>query len=294
MPLSNHPNVLSGGNAGLTNSGGTVIGGTIAATQVAYGSAANTIKGEAAFVYDETADTLSVGVVAIAGQTGTGVIRLPAATTSAGGITFGDVNLYRTGAGLMNYFSSGNMIFGIDGASSNTSGFVLYRSGAEGSRIVHSASSTLAISSVGAITLATNGSPGGTTAITLDSSQNATGVGYLQGSQVRVQAKTQAASPYSVSATTDNRNVFTNEGASSLVTFNLPTASSNLDYTFVVQDADGIRVVANTGDTIRIAGSVSASAGRIDSTTIGSSIRLVAINATEFIAVAVSGTWSVT
>jgi hypothetical protein len=138
------------------------------------------------------------------------------------------------------------------------------------------------------------GTVDGGTALTLDTSNNATGVGYAQGWQQRVQAKTQAASPYSVSATTDNRNAFTNEGTTALVTFNLPTAAANLVYEFVVQDTDGIRVVANTGDTIRLAGSVSAAAGRIDSTTIGSTVRLLAINATEWVATAINGTWTVT
>jgi len=93
---------------------------------------------------------------------------------------------------------------------------------------------------------------------------------------------------------TDSGKVYTNEGATSSVTFNLPSAAANLTYTFIVQDTDGLSVVANTGDTIRIAGSVSASAGNISNTTIGSSVALVAINATEWIAISVIGTWTVT
>lgn len=92
----------------------------------------------------------------------------------------------------------------------------------------------------------------------------------------------------------ESRGTFTNEGATALTQNTLPGAAKGLTYTFIVQDADGIRVVAGSGDTIRIAGSVSAAAGRIDSTTIGSTVTLVAINATEWVAVSVNGTWVVT
>jgi hypothetical protein len=95
-------------------------------------------------------------------------------------------------------------------------------------------------------------------------------------------------------ATTDSDTVYTNEGASARVDVNLPTATSQLTYTFVVQDADGFRIIANSGDTIRIGDSVSTGAGRIDATLIGSTVVLVAINATEWIAIAFTGTWSVT
>lgn len=120
-----------------------------------------------------------------------------------------------------------------------------------------------------------------------------TDAGALEGLQVTVTPKTQAASPYTVT-NGDSGKVFTNEGASAGVTFNLPTAIAGLEYTFVVQDADGLTVVANAGDTVRIAGAVSATAGNSASTTIGSTVRFVAINVTEWISVATNGTWIVT
>ena len=55
-------------------------------------------------------------------------------------------------------------------------------------------------------------------------------------------------------------------------------------YTFIVQDGDGIQINAATGDTIRIAGTVSNSGGFVSSTTIGDVLELVAINATEWMA----------
>lgn len=103
----------------------------------------------------------------------------------------------------------------------------------------------------------------------------------------------QASSPVTVNSS-DSGKVYTNEGATGEIVFNLPTAAANLFYTFVVQDSDGVEVVANTGDTIRLAGSVSASAGKIESATIGSSVTIIAINATEWVAMALMGSWTVT
>lgn len=101
-----------------------------------------------------------------------------------------------------------------------------------------------------------------------------------------------SATPYSVLASESGR-TFTNEGAAAQIVFNLPPAAVGLAYTFIVQDADGIQVVANTGDTVRIAASVSAAAGSATSTTIGSTVTFVAINATEWISVATNGVWVV-
>lgn len=86
--------------------------------------------------------------------------------------------------------------------------------------------------------------------------------------------------------------LYTNEGAASRVDTTLPTAEAGVAYTFVVQDADGVRVTAAAGDTIRIAGTVTAAAGYIESATIGNTVTLVAINATEWVATASHGTWT--
>lgn len=95
-------------------------------------------------------------------------------------------------------------------------------------------------------------------------------------------------------AHTDSWTAFTNEGATTLINFSLPSAAAGMQYTFIVQDADGIQVDAAGGDTIRIAGSVSAAAGNIASTTIGSTVTLLAINVTEWIAISSLGSWTVT
>lgn len=105
-----------------------------------------------------------------------------------------------------------------------------------------------------------------------------------------VQAKTTA---YTVVTADSEDRVFTNEGATASVNFTLPSAAANLIYTFYVQDADGVQVTAAAGDTIRIGASVSAAAGNISAVTIGNSVTLVAINATEWVAISVIGTWVV-
>lgn len=90
----------------------------------------------------------------------------------------------------------------------------------------------------------------------------------------------------------DSGTVFTNEGSSAKNYHSLPTAVANLHAEWIVQDADGIRIVAAAGDTIRVKDKVTATAGYIESTTIGSIVRLVCINATEWIAMEIGGTWT--
>jgi hypothetical protein len=111
---------------------------------------------------------------------------------------------------------------------------------------------------------------------------------YSLGTDVTAQSST----PLSLTAA-DSGKVYTNEGASAQIVFNLPAAAVDLNYTFIVQDADGIQIVAATGDTIRIAASVTPAAGNISTTTIGNTVKLIAINATEWIAVFYVGTWTV-
>lgn len=70
-----------------------------------------------------------------------------------------------------------------------------------------------------------------------------------------------------------------------------PTVGTH--YTLVVMDADGGRLTANTGDTIRLSTAVSASAGNVRSTTIGSTLTVVAVSATSWVATSITGTWEV-
>ena len=108
-------------------------------------------------------------------------------------------------------------------------------------------------------------------------------------------ALTPTSSPGTVGVTAAQTGLtFANDGASALVTFTLPTAAAGLRYTFVVTDADGLKALAASGDTIRLGASVSGAAGFATSTTIGDVLTLVAVNDTEWIATAYAGTWTVT
>jgi hypothetical protein len=84
---------------------------------------------------------------------------------------------------------------------------------------------------------------------------------------------------------------FTNEGAAGAISFTLPSASINLIYTFINQTGNQLDIIAGSGDTIRSGLNVSAAAGTISTFDIGSSITLVAINSTEWIATSSNGTW---
>lgn len=90
----------------------------------------------------------------------------------------------------------------------------------------------------------------------------------------------------------DYLTTFTNEGATASVPFTLPSAVKDLQYSFYVQDADGLSIIAGAGDTIRNSADVTPTAGNLSSTVVGSGITLIAINATEWVAVTgASGTW---
>jgi hypothetical protein len=81
-----------------------------------------------------------------------------------------------------------------------------------------------------------------------------------------------------------------NEGASTMPVLTLPSASAGRTYTFVVGDAVGIRARALAGDGIRLAGAVSSAGGYVQSTTVGDALTLVAVNESEWVAVALVGT----
>lgn len=108
-----------------------------------------------------------------------------------------------------------------------------------------------------------------------------------------IEANTAGSGAPNVLTSVESRTVLTNEGAVAQNYHTLPTAAAGLEFEFVVQDSDGIRVVASSGDTIRDGATVSAAAGFIQSTTVGSTLRLLAINATEWIVMSKQGTWTI-
>ena len=122
-------------------------------------------------------------------------------------------------------------------------------------------------------------------------SNASTGAGRLLTAKL-VEANTAGSGAPNVLAATESGTVLTNEGTTAKNYHTLPSATAGLVFQFVCQDADGIRITANTDDTIRVIDKVTAAAGYIESTTIGSVVTLVAINATEWIATSIHGVWT--
>lgn len=108
-----------------------------------------------------------------------------------------------------------------------------------------------------------------------------------------VEANTADSASPNLLAATESRKVLTNEGATAENYHTLPAAAAGLDFEFICQDADGIRITAAAGDTIRDVSTVSATAGYIRSSTVGSVVRLKAVNATEWFVVYKQGTWTI-
>ena len=91
----------------------------------------------------------------------------------------------------------------------------------------------------------------------------------------------------------DSGKVFTNEGTSADVQFNLPAAAAGLTYTFIQQDSVDLVKIQTTGDdTIRDGSVVTAAPGYIKSTARGDTVTLVAINATEWLVTYGTGNWT--
>jgi hypothetical protein len=119
-----------------------------------------------------------------------------------------------------------------------------------------------------------------------------TGMGSLLTKRV-IEANTAGSGSPNILLVTESNKLLTNEGTTAENYHTLPSAAAGIEYVFACQDGDGIRITANTGDTIRLDGLVSASAGFIRSSVIGSAVILTAINVTEWVAISVVGTWSI-
>jgi hypothetical protein len=123
-----------------------------------------------------------------------------------------------------------------------------------------------------------------------DAAGNGT-LSWAVGASKSITVTPKATTPITVNTSTDVGSAFTNEGASAQIVFNLPAAAAGLTYTFIVQDVDGIQVVGNGTNTIRLSSAVSSAGGTATSIAIGSVLTLVAINASEWVATSITGTW---
>lgn len=108
-----------------------------------------------------------------------------------------------------------------------------------------------------------------------------------------VEANTAGSGSPNILVANESRTLLTNEGTTAENYHTLVTAAAGYSFTFYCQDSDGIRIVANTGDTIRLAGNVSAAAGFVRSVVIGSSVTLESISAAEWVATSIVGTWTI-
>ena len=95
-------------------------------------------------------------------------------------------------------------------------------------------------------------------------------------------------------ASADDAARFDNAAASGSVIFTLPTSPSAGDnWCFLVAAAQTVEVLANTGETITLGGTQSASAGNIQSGTIGNSVCLYFRSATTAYVENATGSWQV-
>lgn len=86
---------------------------------------------------------------------------------------------------------------------------------------------------------------------------------------------------------------FSNDDATGLVTFQLPPVQANLEYTFIVTDADGIAVDAFGTNTIRVGTAFSSPGGVVSSTQVGSVLTLKGANDTGWVGTNIIGVWDV-
>lgn len=110
-----------------------------------------------------------------------------------------------------------------------------------------------------------------------------------------VEVNTAEAGAPNVITDAESGRVFVNTGATGENVHKLEAGMKiGAFFTFVNADADGMELNADTGETIRIGASVSASAGLIETTTIGAVVTLLKVSATEWFATQEITTWTVT
>lgn len=116
-------------------------------------------------------------------------------------------------------------------------------------------------------------------------------LGNLPGTPEVIESKS---ANYSI-VTNDAGKTFTNQGSSGTIVLALPEASAGLAYSFVARSSNVIQVTASSGNIIQAGSGRSGAGGIIESTGQGDTLKLVAINSTEWYAVpGIVGTWVVT
>ncbi len=111
--------------------------------------------------------------------------------------------------------------------------------------------------------------------------------------QFLVEANTAGSGAPNVLIAAESLTILTNEGTTAENYHTLPSAAAGYRFLFHVQDADGLRITAASGDTIRTSTGVSATGGFIRCATQGAWILLDSINATEWVEHGERGTWTI-
>jgi len=91
----------------------------------------------------------------------------------------------------------------------------------------------------------------------------------------------------------DAQKVFTNRGAPGIVNFTLPTWASGLSYNIAVATAQTVQVTAPGSDVIQVSTLTSSGGGNTSASSVGSSLKLVAVASGLWMAMSVTGTWVV-
>jgi hypothetical protein len=86
--------------------------------------------------------------------------------------------------------------------------------------------------------------------------------------------------------------VQTNAGAQGAAAWILPGAAAGLEYIFIVMAAQELRVTPASGDVINVAGVAAAAAEYLTANAIGEVLHLIAVDATNWIAISSTGTWT--
>lgn len=137
----------------------------------------------------------------------------------------------------------------------------------------------------------------GNIAQTTSASLSGAGTVVAEGYKRRVYTYTGGAGSATTLTESQSGAVILNTGATAETYQTLPTLTTasqiGVVYTLVIDDADGARFTAGASDTITLSSVTGAGAGNVRSTTVGSSITLVAISTSQWVAISATGVWQV-
>jgi len=284
--VPNGRNIFLGESAGnfTVGSTATVAGDGSYNIGIGYGSLLNLTLGNSNVMGGYAAgENVTTGY----SNSGWGHNALRAVTTSFSNTGVGTDALYgiATGSGANTGVGVRSGRYLADGVTLNTTGSQGLFLGALTKALADGSTNEIVIG-YGAVGLGSN------TAIVGNSSITKTQVNGGLLTKTLIEANTAGSgSPHSLAAE-ESRLLVINQGVTAEGYQSLPAAAAGLQYCVAVQDADGIRVTAAAGDTIRIRDKVTVSGGYIRSTTIGSVACVRSLNTTEWFGFEVGGVWT--